>query len=227
VPGTGENALLKLAPAIQALGTGRAAYDLTEAPRVLLDALGEDASDLAATLERIRGIEPRFATLVEPTFGVTMVPTRISASEKINVIPARAELRVDCRVPPGMAGEATLARIREVLGEAAGGLEVAFTEQVVGNASPPVSPLMDAIEDWVGEQDPGAEAVPTVLPAFTDSRWWRSAFPECVAYGFFPQRHQTLFDTWPLIHSADERIDVRDLGLATAFFHDLPERLNG
>ena len=50
---------------------------------------------------------------------------------------------------------------------------------------------MDAIGDWVGEHDPGATAVPFVLPAFTDCRWWRAAFPDCVAYGFFPMRHQT------------------------------------
>ena len=61
---------------------------------------------------------------------------------------------------------------------------------------------------------PGAEVVPVVLPAFTDSRWFRAAFPDCVAYGFFPQRHQSLYETWPLIHGADERIDVRDLGFA-------------
>ena len=98
-------------------------------------------------------------------------------------------------------------------------------EGVVGNRSPVASPLMDAIADWVGDADPGAEAVPTVLPAFTDSRWWRDAFPDCVAYGFFPQRHQTLYESWPLIHGADERIDVRDLGFATEFFADLPRRL--
>ena len=67
--------------------------------------------------------------------------------------------------------------------------------------------------------------LPVVLPAFTDSRWFRDAFPDCVAYGFFPQRHQTLYETWPLMHAADERIDVRDLGFAAAFFHDLPGRL--
>lgn len=225
VPGTGENALLKLAPAIEALGARRAAYDLTEAPRLLVEALGEQVTDLESAMAAIRVAEPRLATLVEPTLGVTMVPTRISASEKINVIPARAELRVDCRVPPGMGGEATMARIHEVLGGTAEGLEVAFTEEVTGNGSPAASHLMDAISGWIADHDPGAEAVPTVLPAFTDSRWWRAAFPDCVAYGFFPQRHMTLYDTWPLIHSADERIDLRDLGFAAAFFHDLPERL--
>ena len=45
-------------------------------------------------------------------------------------------------------------------------------------------------------------------------RWFRDAFPDCVAYGFFPQRHMTLFEAAPLVHNADERIDVRDLGFA-------------
>ena len=117
-----------------------------------------------------------------------------------------------------------MARIREVLGED-GDFEVEFLEQVVGNRSPISSPLMGAIEDWLGGADPGGEAVPVMLPAFTDSRHWRDAFPDCVAYGFFPQRHQTLYDTWPLIHSNDERIDVRDLGFAAGFYHELPRRL--
>ena len=65
----------------------------------------------------MRAVEPRLAMLVEPTLGVTAVPTRISASEKINVIPARAELQVDCRVPPGMDGEATMRRVHELVGD--------------------------------------------------------------------------------------------------------------
>ena len=66
-----------------------------------------------------------------------------------------------------------------------------------------------------------------VLPGFTDSRHFRLAFPECVAYGFFPHRHQSLLETAPLIHAADERIDVRDLDLATELFRELAVRLLG
>jgi acetylornithine deacetylase/succinyl-diaminopimelate desuccinylase-like protein len=142
------------------------------------------------------------------------------------VIPAKAELLVDCRVPPGMEGEATMRRVSELVGDG-DGLEVEFLEQVIGNRSPIESPLMDAIRDWLAGADPGAEVVPTVLPAFTDSRHFRAAFPDCVAYGFFPQRHQTLYDVWPLMHSNDERIDLRDLGFAADFFADLPRRLLG
>jgi acetylornithine deacetylase/succinyl-diaminopimelate desuccinylase-like protein len=113
-------------------------------------------------------------------------------------------------------------RVAEVLN---GDVDIEFTESTPGNRSPVDSRLMDAIAGWVSENDPGAEAVPTVLPAFTDCRWWRAAFPDCVAYGFFPQRHQNLYETWPLMHAKDERIDVRDLGFAASFFHDLPGRL--
>ena len=57
-----------------------------------------------------RQVDERLAELVEPTMGVTFAPTIISASQKINVIPAHAELKVDCRVPAGMGAEETMAR---------------------------------------------------------------------------------------------------------------------
>ena len=224
VPALADNALLKLAPLVTRLGDGRAGFDLTDEPRAFVAALGLDPEDPEASLRSIAEVDDRLAKMVEPTMGVTFAPTIIAASQKINVIPARAELKVDCRVPPGMGAEETMARVREVLG-ADDGFEVEFLEEVIGNRSPLESPLMDAIRDWVGEQEPEAEVVPVALPAFTDSRWYRDAFPDCVAYGFFPQRHQSLYETWPLIHGADERIDVRDLGFAASFFHELPRRL--
>jgi acetylornithine deacetylase/succinyl-diaminopimelate desuccinylase-like protein len=223
VPGLAENALLKLAPVITRLGSNRPGYDLVEATSALVRALGEDPADPKAALERVAEIEPRLAPLLDAAMRVTFAPTIVSAGEKINVIPARAQVRVDGRVPPELGLDVAMKRVREVLGDDE--LEISFTEQVTGNRSPVESRLMDAIAGWVGENDPGAEAVPTVLPAFTDCRWFRAAFPDCVAYGFFPQRHQTLYETWPLMHAKDERIDVRDLGFATAFFHDLPGRL--
>jgi acetylornithine deacetylase/succinyl-diaminopimelate desuccinylase-like protein len=86
---------------------------------------------------------------------------------------------------------------------------------------------MSAIDQWIGQQDPGAAAVPLILAGFSDSRWFREAFPECVAYGFFPQRHQTMLEATPLMHNADERIDVRDLGFATGFYRDIILELLG
>ena len=228
IPKIGDNALLKVAPLLQAMAERQPGFDLTEGPRALLEGLGlgpvEDG-DPSAALEQLRERDPVLAMLVEPMLGVTLAPTRASASEKVNVIPSRAEIGVDCRVPPGLGRELAERRAREVLGDT--GYRIEFTEQTTGNQSPVASELMDAIAEWLGEHEPGARVVPTILPGFTDSRTFRETFPDCVAYGFFPQRHQTLYDTAPLIHSADERIDVRDLEFATAFFSDVTRRLLG
>jgi acetylornithine deacetylase/succinyl-diaminopimelate desuccinylase-like protein len=223
MPAMGDNALLKMAPLLSRLAERQPAYQLTSVPREFLRGIGEDAEDVARAVERLRAEDAAVARMFEPMFGVTFTPTRISASEKINVIPSRAELRIDCRAPPGL-GEAEVRRaIAEVLGE--DGFQIEFTECMDGNGSPPRSPLRDAISGWVAEQDPDAEVVPVILPGFTDSRHFRQAFPECVAYGFFPQRHQPMVATTPLVHGADERIDLRDLALATLMFKDLAVRL--
>jgi acetylornithine deacetylase/succinyl-diaminopimelate desuccinylase-like protein len=228
MPGMGENALLKMGPVLERLAARQPSYELTAEPQAFLAGIGEDPSDPAGAVQRLREVDARLAIMFEPMLGVTFTPTRIKASEKINVIPSRAELKVDCRVPPGL-GEAEVRRgIAEVLGEqAAGGFEIEFTEQMAGNRSPIDSPLMDTISTWISEHDPGAEVVPLILPGFTDSRHFRAAFPECVAYGFFPQRHQSLLEASPLIHASDERIDVRDLAFATEFFGDLATRVLG
>jgi acetylornithine deacetylase/succinyl-diaminopimelate desuccinylase-like protein len=227
IPKIGDNALLKVAPLLQAMGERQPAFDLTDGPRALLEGLGFGPlnGDPGPALERLRERDPVLAMLVEPMLGVTLAPTKAHASEKINVIPSRAEIAVDCRVPPGHGRETAERRAREVLGE--GGYRLEYTEQVVGNASPVQSPLMDFITGWLGEREPEALVLPTILPGFTDSRTFRDVFPDCVAYGFFPQRHQTLYETAPLIHSADERIDSRDLTFATEFFTDVSRSLLG
>ena len=226
LPRTGDNALVKLGSILTRLGSGaQPGYDLTEGPAALLAGLGLDAGDPAAALSRLASEAPELLVLVEPMLGVTLAPTVIHASDAINVIPSRATLTVDCRVPPGLGEDVARARIEEVLGADADGLELEFFERITGNASPVNTPLMSAISRWVATADPGAGTVPVILPGFSDSRWFREAFPDCVAYGFFPQRHQSLLDEAKLVHNADERIDVRDLGFAATCYVDLAREL--
>lgn len=225
MPQMGDNALLKMAPLLARLGERQPSPVLTEEPIALLRAIGEDPDDPQGALARLREREPMLGVMLGAMLGVTLAPTRIFASEKINVIPALARLAVDCRVPPGLGEVETLAAIHEVLGP--DGYRLDFTEQVVGNRSPFDSELVDHIRAWVAENDPGAICVPSVLPGFTDSRTFRDAFPHCAAYGFFPHRHMTIAEHGPLVHGADERIDLRDLAYATRFYGDLLRRVLG
>jgi acetylornithine deacetylase/succinyl-diaminopimelate desuccinylase-like protein len=227
LPRTGDNALLKLAPVLARIAEHQPRYDLTEAPRLLLAALGFDPEDPTGAVEQIGATDPRLRILLEPMLGVTLTPTMAHASDKINVIPSRAYLKVDCRVPPGLGETVATARLHEVLGEVADGLQIEYTEQVMGHVSRADSTLMDAIQRWIARTDPGADGVPVLLPGYSDSSWFRAAFPELIAYGFFPQRHQPLIESAPLVHSANERIDVRDLGLATGFYSGLAGELLG
>jgi acetylornithine deacetylase/succinyl-diaminopimelate desuccinylase-like protein len=229
IPKIGDNALLKVSPLLDAMRDRQPGFDLTEGPRALLAGLGLDPADPAGALAAIERVDPALALLVEPMLGVTLAPTRIWASEKVNVIPASATITVDCRVPPGLGRDLAERRVLEVLGpsDSARPYRLDWTEQVMGNASPVDSPLMDAIRAWVAANDPETTVVPTILPGFSDSRSFRAAFPDVVAYGFFPHKHMTLHETAPLIHSANERIDVRDLGHAAAFFRDVTRRLLG
>jgi acetylornithine deacetylase/succinyl-diaminopimelate desuccinylase-like protein len=225
MPHTGDNALLKLTPVLAALAARQPSYTVTEAPGELIAALGGSVEDPAGWIAALAAVEPRLPVMIEPMLGVTLTPTMVHASDKINVIPSRAYIKVDCRVPPGLGDEVALAALHEVLGPVADGLEIEFTEQTYGYSSPSSSPLMDALRGWVAESDPGAETLPVLLPGFSDSSWFRRAFPELIAYGFFPHRHQPLLETAPLVHNANERIDVRDLELATDCYADIAARL--
>jgi acetylornithine deacetylase/succinyl-diaminopimelate desuccinylase-like protein len=223
IPKIADNALTKMAPIIQAMSERRAQLDPAPEPIALMEALGFDTDDLENGLAQACERDPRMALLLEPTLSVTLAPTMIRASEKINVIPGRAHLRVDCRVPPGLGADHARRRIEEVVG--GNSYEIDFTEAVVGNRSPIESPLMDGISAFVEREEAGATVAPIMLPGFTDSHWFREAFPGCIAYGFCPHRKVDLFQAAALMHSADERVPVEDLGLAAAFFADLAQEM--
>jgi acetylornithine deacetylase/succinyl-diaminopimelate desuccinylase-like protein len=231
VPALGDNALLKLAPALERL-RDQPPLEPTPAGIAFLEGLlgeplaGDDQGALEGAVERLRGLSaPLTAYVAEPMMRVTMVPTKAHASDKDNVIPSRAEVLVDCRVPPGAGADEVRERVETLLGPLAAELEVEFTERIVGNSSPPTSPLAEAIAASLAELDPDARVVPFVFAGFSDSHWFRKAFDSATVYGFCPQREFDLFRAAPLVHGADERAAVADVGLAASFYADLCRRV--
>jgi acetylornithine deacetylase/succinyl-diaminopimelate desuccinylase-like protein len=221
-----DNALLKLAPLLEAMAFRQPGWDLTAGPRAMLAGLGIEADvDPGAALTTLSERSPGFALLAEAMMRVTLAPTMVDASPAMNVIPETARLHVDCRVPPGMAEAEVTKRLHEVLGTE--GYRLDYTECLVGTASAVESPLMDALGEWVSGMDPGGRCLPTVSVGFSDSRTFRAAFPDCVAYGFFPHRHMPLSQVTALPHARNERIDVRDLALAVECYRSVARSLLG
>src|SRR4051812_2726444 len=222
MPRIGDNALMRMVEVLGRLDGRQPPFDDYAQGRAALETLVGDADDLTAALQRVRSIEPRLADQLEPTLHVTIAPTMIRASQKENVIPSRCTVHVDCRVPPGMGADHVRQRVAELIGsESETEYRLDFTDDIVGNSSSLGGPLAGALRDFAERTDPGAELLPLVLPGFTDSHWFRKAFPECVAYGFFPQREMSFFDTAPLIHAPDERIAIDDVELASRFYREL------
>ncbi|MFN2612829.1 MAG: M20/M25/M40 family metallo-hydrolase [Solirubrobacterales bacterium] len=225
LPRVGDNALLKLAPILEKLRNQPERETTADTELFLNRLLGEVPADLEAAVQRIRSDNPELADLLaEPMLGVTLAPTMVEGSGKQNVIPSRAEVLVDCRVPPEMEQEEVRRRIDAVLG--AGEHEIEFIENVIGNRSDYGGPLAEAIEGWVADVDPGAEVLPGVMPGFSDSHWFRQAFGATV-YGFCPQSTMSFAEAEPLIHAPDERIAVADVELMASFFWNLPQRVLG
>ena len=215
MPGIADNALVKAAPLITALGEYVPEQHLTPEVEALLEAVtGDRPASPAEALERAREIGEFFAEMVEPLLSLTLAPTMITASQKRNVIPAVCDVVVDSRLLPETTTAEQHAIVRSVLGD--GDYELEELEAHGGTRSPIESPLWDAVADWVSDVEPGAKPAPICVAGFTDSHWFREAFGT-VAYGFFPSRAMPAELAARLIHSADERIPGEDLELGVSF----------
>ncbi len=213
MPAIADNALLKAARLIEPLGSYRPPPRLSPEVEAFMAAVAGEVPPPEEVAARAEEIDPIARELVEPLLSVTFSPTMIEASQKRNVIPARCEVTVDCRLMPGQTQEEIEAVVREVLGQ--GDWELSWIEATGGTRSPLDTPLWDAVASFVEGLEPGARAVPICVAGFTDSHFMRAAFGT-VAYGFFPSRMDPELAA-RLIHSADERVPVDDLELGVEF----------
>jgi len=214
MPGIADNALVKAAALIQKLAAYRPEPSIGPEVAGFLDAVLGEQPPPGEVLARLAAVDQLAADTVEPLLSFTLSPTMIEASERRNVVPGTCEVVVDRRLLPGQLPADVEPILREVLGE--GDYELETIEQWGGTRSSLETPLWEAIGAWVEQTEPGAKPAPLCCSGFTDSHWLREAFGT-VAYGFFPARTMDPELMARLIHSADERTHVDDLGLGVDF----------
>jgi acetylornithine deacetylase/succinyl-diaminopimelate desuccinylase-like protein len=153
--------------------------------------------DDAPRLEELVKKHPETDALLRNTFAVTT----LSAGFKPNVIPARAEGTVDCRILPGEDPDRVAARVRDMVRDLDIRVETAFAERPNGS---PRGPLFDALSDAILSVHPDAVVLPYLSTGFTDSRFFRSIGVE--TYGLMPILLPR--EEFGRIHGVDERIPL-------------------
>jgi acetylornithine deacetylase/succinyl-diaminopimelate desuccinylase-like protein len=152
--------------------------------------------------------DPGAARTLNAVLRNTVTPTVVHAGHKTNVIPGRAVAELDGRIAVGSSEAELLAEVRALAGP---GIEL---ELVVPSHPPTVSPagteLFAILAGVVAEHHPGAVAVPSVIPGFTDAKYWSRLGTAC--YGFAPVRLEPADgDFGALFHGDDERVPVAGL----------------
>jgi len=108
--------------------------------------------------------------------------TRMSGSNKINVVPPEAWAELDCRMLPDRPAEEFIADLTELV--APSGVEVEVIMAFTPAVSSTSSRLFTAIENVTRELYPGSRVLPSVSTGFTDSHFTRDL--GIVSYGFNP-----------------------------------------
>ena len=146
-------------PAAPALADRQPAFDVTDVPRALLAALGRESrrrrSGRAGAAARAG---PGARADDRADVGRELAPTKIRASDKINVIPSKAS---SPSTAASRRASAATTRARASARSSATTATARVLRRGRRQQSPLDSPLMDAIASWVAEHDPGARVVPT------------------------------------------------------------------
>ena len=227
VPLRHGNAVVAAARIVEALVTHELPVVVDESSRELVELLVSDLglrarlrdpSAARGALVELAARDPQLADMIEPLYGFAFSPTIVqSNSVAVNVYPTRVELSVDCRMLAGHGEDEVEAEVRAALAGVEAEWDLEWIGVTRGNASPYPTPLSDAIRTVLQRYVPGAELANSHSVGFTDSNWFRAAYPEIVAYNFAPHIVESYDEVAPRYHNVDERIHVRDLAFQALF----------
>ncbi|GAA1938297.1 M20/M25/M40 family metallo-hydrolase [Amycolatopsis minnesotensis] len=209
-----ENAVSRLAAAVDRLASHRWPVHLTPTVRAFLERTGKALGvpvDLSSesTVDATVAALGAAGSLVLPTVRNSTAPTMLDAGYKVNVIPTVATAQIDTRVLPGTE-DALLAEIDRLLGP---GVEREFVAHQAPVQAPVDSPWFDAMAAALRGEDADAVVVPYCMGGGTDAKAFTKLGIAC--YGFAPLSLPPGFPYRAMAHGVDERVPVDGLHFGT------------
>ena len=148
----------------------------------------------------------------------TATPTIIETSKKFNVIPSEIRVTLDGRILPGLRPDDLIREVRAVIGD---GVELEVQMHDPGPPAPDLG-MFDTLGGILEDADPGAVALPLLMPGVTDARFF--AHLGIQSYGFTPMKLPPDFNFWSGVHGSDERVPVDALAFGADAIHTALER---
>ncbi|MBI4791025.1 MAG: M20/M25/M40 family metallo-hydrolase [Chloroflexi bacterium] len=230
---TRDNAVLKLADAIQKIGATELPLHATATTRLFVGGVAAKVErhyglDLQALLEPRKyrvaverlpiddGLRAMFYAMLHNT----VTPTMLNAGCKINVIPSVAEARCDARVLPGQSAQDLLAEVRGVVGKE---VEIEFLDDTPALETEYRTPLFETIRCVMKRYAPRATLLPYLVTGATDARHVSKLGTK--VYGFGPMLGPTA--ELDRIHGHDERISIENLAFGTRVLYDIVSEFCG
>ena len=154
----------------------------------------------------------------DPILHNTVNVTILHGGHKINVIPSEIVVEMDGRLLPGYNSDDMLQELRELVGD-----DIEFELLRYGEGATEANMgFYDTLADILHDADPVGVAIPTLMPAVTDGRFFSQL--DIQTYGFLPMDLYEGFDFLQAIHAADERIPVAALSFGTNAIYEALRR---
>ena len=222
-----ENAVYRLAAALQRVATLELPFRLNDVTRQYLEALaGLEAEPIASQLRQAAGGDPaamRAVAEASPQWNAVMrttcVATGLDGGHAENALPQTAGARINCRILPDQTVEEVEAALRHAVAD-----EKVVVTVTRSNGASPMSPLRDdviaATRRLTSSLWPGVVAVPYMVMGGTDGRMLRTAgIPTYGVQGIFYDAGDIRF------HGRDERVSVRSFYEGQEFLYRLVKDL--
>ena len=160
---------------------------------------------------------PQLSAMLKNTISLNTM----NSGNKTNVIPSKAQAKLDIRLLPGTKPDAFIAEVKKLLADENIGIEA--LKKCSASESPRDTEDFALIKKIHLEHYPDALAVASLLMGASDSRFFRSKGIPC--YGVCPMLISV--EELNRVHGIDERISAENMVKGTRIYTDIVKRLCG